>query len=111
MTIYLQKAKHRLDAVSAYKERHEGLDPTPLLIADHMSDDRSGPEDDNEDDASAEAKAQWRRDMMVAKGLDPDTIDDSILRTMRWRENVEPLWRTVPVRLSFSLSPDFFFVI
>lgn len=65
-----------------------------------MSDDRSGPEDEEEeDDASAEAKAEWRMTMARQRGLDPATLDGGVLRAMRWRENVVPLWRSDQVCL------------
>lgn len=64
-------------------------DPEPLIIADHMSDEASGPED-----VEVESKEEWKRRMATEHGISEDVNIDKI----RFCEVIKPLWRSDKVR-------------
>lgn len=75
-------------AVLEYKERH-GTDPSELLIQDHVSDEASGPEDD-------EPIKEWKTRMACLEFGETyaHQIGDEKLDGMRFLEVIEPRWRS-----------------
>ena len=81
---YLQKCEKLLSMVDAYAEKN-GVDPTNLLTPDMMSDEASGPEDDDEDSV-----AEWKRDMAAKAGISGRS--DAQLAKMSFFEVIKPEW-------------------
>ncbi|EJF59019.1 hypothetical protein DICSQDRAFT_128587 [Dichomitus squalens LYAD-421 SS1] len=89
-----ERAKRQIDVsttarivVPTYLETH-GIDPGPLIMADFMSDEASGPEDDENE----EAVIEWRRQMAEKAGITGKT--DAQLARMSVFEVIKPNWRS-----------------
>ncbi|KIK78459.1 hypothetical protein PAXRUDRAFT_28617 [Paxillus rubicundulus Ve08.2h10] len=67
-----QKAQWLILAWDAYLAKH-GVDLVPIVYAEHMSDEGSGPEDDLD-----EAKDAWKTDMARKAGLAADADLDKL---------------------------------
>ncbi|KAL1951518.1 hypothetical protein VTO73DRAFT_667 [Trametes versicolor] len=80
------RASNLLKAVPVYIERH-GVDPSPFLIPDMMSDEASGPEDEEVED-----KKTWKRRMAEKCGMKDKT--DAQLKHITFFETVKPEWRS-----------------
>ncbi|TFY75128.1 hypothetical protein EWM64_g8882 [Hericium alpestre] len=81
------KLKHLQMAVPAYIKKHK-KDPTPLLHADHMSDEASGPEDyQNEEEVN-----EWKKDMANRLGL--TNLTPKGLEQLAVFEVIIPDWRS-----------------
>jgi hypothetical protein len=84
-----QKVSRRSKAVSTYIGLHD-CDPSPLLIESHMSDDASGP-----DEEEGESREVWKRRMAQEKNFRPG-ID---IEQLKFLETVKPEWRSEKVSL------------
>ncbi|CDO74256.1 hypothetical protein BN946_scf184642.g1 [Trametes cinnabarina] len=73
-------------AVDLYKERHGGIDPTPLLDVSMMSDEVSGPEED-----SGETKDEWKARMASCLGM--GKLDPDVFKALQIFEVIRPNWR------------------
>ncbi|KAM5538511.1 hypothetical protein V8D89_007844 [Ganoderma adspersum] len=80
------KCEKLLSMVDAYTEKY-GIDPTDLLTPDMMSDEASGPEDDDEG-----SEAEWKRKMAAKAGISGRS--DAQLAKMSFFEVVKPDWRS-----------------
>ncbi|KAL4259476.1 hypothetical protein AB1N83_007668 [Pleurotus pulmonarius] len=80
-----EKCKRLLLAVPKFIEHH-GIDPTPFIVQEHMSDEASGPEDDTE----PESDDVWKRRMATLKGMG-DVVD---LSRLMFTEVIKPEWRS-----------------
>ncbi|KAH9856600.1 hypothetical protein C2E23DRAFT_684121, partial [Lenzites betulinus] len=80
------KASNLLKGVPVYIERH-GIDPSPFLVQDMMSDEASGPED-----GEVEDKVVWKRRMAEKCGMKDKT--DAQLKHIVFFETVKPAWRS-----------------
>ncbi|KAI0366610.1 hypothetical protein BV20DRAFT_1124089 [Pilatotrama ljubarskyi] len=80
------KSANLLTSVPAYIDRH-GVDPTPFLVQDMMSDDASGPED-----AVVEDVAAWKRRMAQNCGMGGKS--DTQLKNTTFFERISPNWRS-----------------
>lgn len=78
-------SRNLMSAVPTYKERHNSLDPTVLLVVDLMADEASGPEDD-----SGESLLQWKRRMSKENGQ--VDIPDAVLQKRMFFETITPNW-------------------
>lgn len=79
--------KLRNTAAPLYKERY-GVDPTELIIQEHMSDDASGPESDTE-----ETHEEWMYRMADTYGFDTTTKSPTDLMQFAFREVIDCNWR------------------
>ena len=86
-----------MSAVETYIERH-GCDPTCLIEDAHMSDEASGPEDEDE------GKDEWKLRMAVECGLISDADSDVDLDNIHFRELIKPAWRSKEVRFNYHLN-------
>lgn len=86
MTWKLQKCKRLRAGIAVYVDRH-GVDPTPFLCDDHMSDEASGPDSSSEEDIGS-----WQQRM--ADALDIHSED---LSTFKFLEVIRPEWRSEQV--------------
>ncbi|KAI8986141.1 hypothetical protein BD414DRAFT_416524 [Trametes punicea] len=81
-----KKCSNLAKAVDAYKAKY-GLDPTPFLVQEMMSDEASGPEDE-----TVEPKEEWRRRIAEGAGIIGRT--DAELKKMVFFEVISPRWRS-----------------
>ncbi|KIJ08422.1 hypothetical protein PAXINDRAFT_18446 [Paxillus involutus ATCC 200175] len=81
-----QKAGRLLTAMPAYIEAYQ-VDPTHLILGEHMSDEDSGPEATEEDGAQRTA---WIRLMADNAGYGPDAV----LNSFKVMEVVSTPWRS-----------------
>ncbi|OSD07053.1 hypothetical protein PYCCODRAFT_1464166 [Trametes coccinea BRFM310] len=81
-----KKCSNLLKATAMYMEKH-GVDPTPLIVQEMMSDEASGPEDE-----ATESQAEWKRRMADCAGVTKKT--DEQLAKMVFFEAVHPNWRS-----------------
>ncbi|KAH9851418.1 hypothetical protein C2E23DRAFT_886589 [Lenzites betulinus] len=82
-----KKPKNYRSAIPTYMEIYGGADPTDLVIPDLMSDEASGPEDDD-----TESLTQWKRRMAEKDGS--TGMSDDVLRKKQYLETVKPNWRS-----------------
>ncbi|CDO75665.1 hypothetical protein BN946_scf184941.g18 [Trametes cinnabarina] len=83
---FKRKCSNLLKATAMYVEKH-GIDPTPLIVQEMMSDEASGPEDEE-----TELKADWKRRMAERVGI--TNRSDAQLEKMVFFEVVHPNWRS-----------------
>jgi len=83
-----------MKAVPTYINKH-GKDPTPLIYQEHMSDEVSGPEDDEE------SQDDWKVRMARASGILVPT--DEAIGRLKFLEVVEPGWRSSEVRCAVKM--------
>ncbi|CDO72858.1 hypothetical protein BN946_scf185002.g43 [Trametes cinnabarina] len=81
-----KKCSNLLKVTAMYMEKH-GVDPTPLIVQEMMSDEASGPEDE-----ATESQAEWKRRMADCAGVTKKT--DEQLAKMVFFEAVHPNWRS-----------------
>ena len=81
----MKKATRLMKAVPTYINKH-GKDPTPLIYQEHMSDEASGPEDDEE------SQDDWKFRMARVSGILVPT--DEAIGRLKFLEVVEPGWRS-----------------
>ncbi|KAF8497694.1 hypothetical protein JB92DRAFT_3099529 [Gautieria morchelliformis] len=81
-----QKKDWRLQAVNTFTDKY-GVDPTPLLVQDYMSDEASGPDINSDGEIPTEDKDIWKRRIMNYGGLEGKLEDHRVL------EIVRPKWR------------------
>jgi hypothetical protein len=81
----MKKAMRLMKAVPTYINKH-GKDPTPLIYQEHMSDEVSGPEDDEE------SQDDWKVRMARVSGILVPT--DEAIGRLKFLEVVEPGWRS-----------------
>ncbi|KIJ13115.1 hypothetical protein PAXINDRAFT_14174 [Paxillus involutus ATCC 200175] len=90
-----QKAGRLLTATPAYIEAYQ-VDPTHLILGEHMSDEDSGPEATEEDGAQRTA---WIRLMADNAGYGPDAVLDSFkvmeVVSTPWRSDEESILLTL----------------
>ncbi|KAF9468339.1 hypothetical protein BDZ94DRAFT_781360 [Collybia nuda] len=79
-----EKVKRLAMMVPAYVEEY-GVDPTCLLDEKHMSDEASGPEDED-----VETKEQWKSRMGSMMGISTPAA----LMNVRFLETIKPNWRS-----------------
>ncbi|TBU21202.1 hypothetical protein BD311DRAFT_783040 [Dichomitus squalens] len=82
-----KKSDNLCSVAHRYLELH-GVDPGRLVTADLMSDEASGPEDDEDEDVVME----WRRQMAEKVGITGKS--DSQLAKMSFFEVIRPNWRS-----------------
>ncbi|TBU34267.1 hypothetical protein BD311DRAFT_774073 [Dichomitus squalens] len=82
-----KKSDHLLSMTTKYLEIH-GVDTGHLVTADLMSDEASGPSDDEDE----EAVTQWRREMADKAGITGKS--DVQLAKMSFFEVIKPNWRS-----------------
>ncbi|EIW53621.1 uncharacterized protein TRAVEDRAFT_52739 [Trametes versicolor FP-101664 SS1] len=80
-----QTCQNLMSAVPEYKEIY-GVDPTPLLVADLMSDEASGPEE------GSETVLEWKRRMATLEGR--VDVSDEFLTKKTYFEVITPNWRS-----------------
>ncbi|KAG2135436.1 hypothetical protein DEU56DRAFT_737712, partial [Suillus clintonianus] len=73
--------------IEEYKAQNGGIDPSPLIIPDHMSDEASGPEDADE----SETYDDWKRRMATLAGFGPETPTSHL----KLLEVIHPQWRSL----------------
>lgn len=78
----------------AYKAKHNGLDPTVLVVPDLMADEASGPEDD-----SGEDLLQWK--CRMAKENGQVEVSDAVLKKQTFFETITPNWCSQAVSIYF----------
>lgn len=90
----IQKAGNLLagDVIEQYKVQHDGADPSPFVIPDHMSDEASGPKDE------AETYDDWKSRMATAAGFAAETP----ISHLKFLEVIKPQWRSTQVCLKSS---------
>jgi len=82
-----------MTAIPAYIEEHN-LDPTPCMCQEHMSDEASGPEDEE-----LESRNDWKIRMAIAYGMkEPTAVTVSKLKFL---EKIRPSWRSERVSSGF----------
>ncbi|KII83670.1 hypothetical protein PLICRDRAFT_47149 [Plicaturopsis crispa FD-325 SS-3] len=79
-----------MKGVPRYIEKH-GLDPSDMICEAHMSDDASDASDSEE---PGESHEQWKRRMATEVGLDGKNLSAKQLDKMRFRETIQPGWRS-----------------
>ncbi|KAI0039135.1 hypothetical protein FA95DRAFT_1577790 [Auriscalpium vulgare] len=94
------KARQLLSAVPAYKKIHPGLDPSPTLHADYMSDEVSGPEGYKAEYGATEAWKEWRDRMKDAMGM--SAVPDEITASWKFFEVIRPNYRSVVIDELYS---------
>ncbi|KAG1781450.1 hypothetical protein EV702DRAFT_1244564 [Suillus placidus] len=72
------------DGIEQYKVQHDGADPSPFVIPDHMSDEASRPEDE------AETYDDWKQRMATAAGFAAETP----ISHLKFLKVIEPQWRS-----------------
>ncbi|KAI0351885.1 hypothetical protein OH77DRAFT_1438988 [Trametes cingulata] len=82
-----QKCHSLARAVDLYKQRHGGVDPTPLLDVSMMSDEASGPEEDG-----GETKDEWKARMAECLGM--GELDPAVFKALQVFEVIRPNWRS-----------------
>ena len=83
----IQKVTRRRKAIPKYIELH-ARDPSQLLCESHMSDDASGPEDEDE-----ESRDDWKARMATERDLLPGIE----ITKIKFLETVKPEWRSEKV--------------
>ena len=77
--------------VNIYVAKH-GVDPSPLICADYMSNEASGPEDGVEEE-------EWVQKMGTAWHMDVTAMPKDELLSYKFYEVLEPEWRSEEVHL------------
>ncbi|KAG0692847.1 hypothetical protein DFH29DRAFT_881989 [Suillus ampliporus] len=72
--------------IEEYKAQNGGIDPSPLIIPDHMSDEASGPEDEDKPDTYD----GWKCRMATLAGFGPETPTSHL----KLLEVIHPQWRS-----------------
>jgi hypothetical protein len=86
-----QKADRLMTARQAYIEKF-GVDPVDLVHADHMSDEASGPEDDDE------SEDDWKRRMAEKMGMPANWQ----VENLSFLEVMQSPWRSDEVSVMWS---------
>ena len=73
-------------AIPAYLEKNN-VDPTLCMCPDHLSDEASGPEDED-----IESKEAWKLRMATAYGMKDPTA--ATVSKLKFLEKIEPKWRS-----------------
>ncbi|KIJ14141.1 hypothetical protein PAXINDRAFT_156253 [Paxillus involutus ATCC 200175] len=79
-----EKAEQLILARDAYIAKY-GVDPVPVVYADHMSDEASGPEDDTD-----QSRKEWEMEMATKAGL----AADGDLEGLNFLEVLKSPWRS-----------------
>ncbi|KAJ8516428.1 hypothetical protein ONZ45_g6262 [Pleurotus djamor] len=79
----IEKASRLLSVVPAYIEKH-GADPSDLIAQEHMSDEASGPEFDDDEEFNS-----WKLRMAASKNMREADISE-----VTFWEVVKPVWRS-----------------
>ncbi|KAG1749325.1 hypothetical protein EDB19DRAFT_1904837 [Suillus lakei] len=80
------------DVIEQYKVQHDGTDPSPFIIPDHMSNEASGPEDE------VEIYDDWKQRMATAVGFAAETpishlkFLEDIMQQSRIFNNLHDIW-------------------
>ncbi|KAJ7573252.1 hypothetical protein C8J56DRAFT_1132239 [Mycena floridula] len=84
-----EKFKLLKGAVDTYQSQFN-VNPSLLLSADQMSDEASGPEDEE----SPGARDAWQREMARHAGIDVETTDKEVIQGLNFLEVIKPMWRS-----------------
>jgi hypothetical protein len=81
-----------MSAVDRFIAKHK-WDPTDLILCNHLSNEASGPEDEE-----VESKAAWKGRM--ARKLGMTVRNQEVLMRLKIWERIRPEWRSEKVRLT-----------
>ena len=76
---------------------HDGVDPSPLLVLEFLSEEVSGPETSGE-----ERLEGWTRQIAALDNYNVMNISSEDLQKLRYFEIIRPNWRSKEVRVSFN---------